>query len=105
MFILHCGVTPNCPNWETEEVCNLVTKVLNPFPQVGDCFIVLMGYYSLNYGWSVVVLAACIPALIMCIVILFLDESPRYLSISDNVSFIDCNSLREIYISLRYIVC
>ncbi|KAL5268973.1 hypothetical protein ACHWQZ_G002707 [Mnemiopsis leidyi] len=52
---------------------------------VGDCFIVLMGYYSLNYGWSVVVLAACIPALVMCIVILFLDESPRYLSISDNV--------------------
>ena len=63
---------------------------------MGDCFIVLMGYYSLNYGWSVVVLAACIPALIMCIVILFLDESPRYLSISDNVSFLDCNSLREI---------
>ena len=45
-----------------------------------------MGYYSLSYGWSVVVLAACIPALIMCIVILFLDESPRYLSIADNVS-------------------
>ena len=51
---------------------------------VGDCYIVFGAWLlQAKYGWQAVVLWAAIPCVLLCFVLPFADESPKFLAISN----------------------
>ena len=61
---------------------------------IGVCYTVIGAYFLLHskYGWRAVVLWAALPCVILCFIIPFMDESPKFLVISQN----DNSSAREV---------